>query len=56
MGQLASDIYPYAIAVLLPPAGLILGLVALDEERGLGLRLIGVALLAGMVWSLVLLG
>lgn len=56
MTERAADIYPYAIAAFLPPAGLILGLVALEEERGLGLRLIGVALLAGFVWSLILFG
>ena len=52
----ATAIFPFAIAVFLPPAGLILGLVQLgQEDRDLGVRLIVVASLALVVW-IVLLG
>jgi hypothetical protein len=52
----ATAIFPFAIAVFLPPAGLILGLVQLSQEdRDLGVRLIVVASLALVVW-IVLLG
>jgi hypothetical protein len=51
-----SSLFPFVIAVILPPAGLILGLAALREERDLGIRLIAVALLAALVWVLLFVG
>jgi len=45
-----AGIFPFAIAALLPPAGLLMGLSQLDKDRELGLRLIAVALLASVVW------
>jgi len=42
--------------VLLPPAGLILGLAELQKDRAMGLRLISVALLAALVWVLLFVG
>ena len=56
MGERAAGIFPFAIAVLLPPAGLILGLVAMQKERELGVRLIVVSLLAALVWVLLFVG
>ena len=57
MGERAAAIFPFAIAVALPPAGLILGLFLLTQEnRDLGLRLVIVALLAAIVWVLLLTG
>jgi hypothetical protein len=51
----ATEIFPFAIAVFLPPAGLILGLLALSQEdRELGIRLIIVSILAAVVWVLLL--
>ncbi len=57
MGDRLSGIFPFAIAVLLPPAGLILGLAALQKpDRELGARLIVVSLLAALVWVLLFVG
>jgi hypothetical protein len=55
MGERASRIFPFAIGVVLPPAGLILGLAAMQEDRELGLRIIGVSLLAAVIWALLFL-
>jgi hypothetical protein len=53
----ATSIFPFAIAVFLPPAGLILGMVQLgQEDRDLGIRLIVVASLSALVWILLLVG
>jgi hypothetical protein len=48
----ATALFPFVIAVVLPPAGLILGIVGvLQVDRGLGTRLIVVALCAAAVWA-----
>ncbi len=49
-----STIFPFAIAIVLPPAGLIIGLSQLQQNRELGVRLIVTALLAAVVWILLL--
>jgi hypothetical protein len=54
MGESASRIFPFAIAVILPPAGLIMGLAGMQEDRDLGRRLVVVSILAAVVWALVL--
>ncbi len=47
MGEWISRVFPFAIAVLFPPAGLLLGLAALQQEdRDLAKRLIVVSALA----------
>jgi hypothetical protein len=52
-----SELLQFGIAVVLPPAGAIIGLLqVLDGERNLGLRLIVVALLAATVWVWLLTG
>lgn len=56
MSERLSALFPFAIAVVLPPAGLIMGLVELQQDRELGIRLIAVALLAAVVWALLFLG
>jgi hypothetical protein len=57
MGERASNIFPFGIAVVLPPAGLLLGLLNLQQEkRDLGIRLIVVSLLAAVVWVLLFVG
>ena len=56
MANRASAFFPFAIAVLLPPAGLILGLAALQKDRELGIRLMAVAVLAAVVWLLLFVG
>jgi hypothetical protein len=56
MSDRLASLFPFVIAVILPPAGLILGLAALQKERELGIRLIAVALLAAVVWVLLFVG
>ena len=54
MGERASQIFPFGIAVVLPPAGLILGLLNIQQgEKDLGTRLIAVSILAAVVWVLL---
>jgi hypothetical protein len=57
VGERASTLFPFGIAVVLPPAGLLLGLLNLQQEsRELGIRLIGMSLLAAIVWVLLFIG
>ncbi|MEX2108203.1 MAG: hypothetical protein WD827_04875 [Solirubrobacterales bacterium] len=56
MGKRASTILPFLIAIILPPAGLLLGLAGLQHDRELGMRLIAVAILAAVVWAMLILG
>jgi hypothetical protein len=57
MGERASSLFPFGIAVVLPPAGLLLGLLELQQgDREKGLRLIAVAVLAALVWVLLFVG
>jgi hypothetical protein len=57
MGERASNLFPFGIAIVLPPAGLLLGLLNLQQEnRELGIRLILVSLLAAVVWVLLFVG
>lgn len=56
MGDRLTAIFPFLIAVVLPPAGLLIGLSQLQRERELGIRLIVVSLLAVVVWVLLLTG
>jgi hypothetical protein len=51
----ANTIFPFAIAVVLPPAGLMVALFAATEDRDLGLRIGAVAVVAAAVWALLLL-
>jgi hypothetical protein len=54
MGERATSLFPFGIAVVLPPAGVILGLLNfLQGERELGMRLVAVSLLAAIVWVLL---
>ena len=56
MSKRASTLLPFAIAIILPPAGLLLGFAGLQHDRELGIRLIAVAVLAAVVWALLFLG
>jgi hypothetical protein len=57
MGERASNLFPFGIAVVLPPAGLLLGILnLLQDNRALGIRLILVSLLAAVVWVLLFAG
>jgi hypothetical protein len=57
MGERASTLFPFGIAVVLPPAGLLLGLLNIQQDdRDLGLRLIAVSLLSAVVWVLLFVG
>jgi len=54
VGERASSLFPFGIAVVLPPAGLILGLLNIQQDdRELGFRLIAVSVLAAIVWVLL---
>lgn len=56
MGERASQLFPFGIAIVLPPAGLILGLLNIQQdEKELGLRLIVVSVLAAIVWAFLFL-
>ena len=57
MGERSQAWFPFAIAVVLPPAGVIIGVLQqLQGERDLGLRLIIVGVLAAFVWVWLLTG
>lgn len=57
MGVRAASILPFAIAILLPPAGLLIGILEVtQEDRERGIRIIAVALLASLLWVLLLTG
>jgi hypothetical protein len=54
VGERASTLFPFGIAIVLPPAGLLLGLLNIQQdERDLGIRLIAVSILAAVVWVLL---
>ena len=56
MRERAATILPFAIAVVLPPAGFILGFFEYaQQDRDLGVRLMVVAVLAAVVWAFLLL-
>ena len=55
MKERAAEIFPFAIAVVLPPAGLVLGLFAMENDRGLGTRICGAAIAGAVLWAVVLL-
>ena len=55
MRERASNLLPFAIAVVLPPAGLLLGLITAQEDRDLGLWICAVVLLAGVIWAVIVL-
>jgi hypothetical protein len=50
-----AALFPFAIAVLLPPAGLLIGLSQLEKDRELGLRIAFVSMLASVVWVFLIL-
>lgn len=56
MSERIAGAFPFAIAVVLPPAGLMLGLVELRQDREQGIRLLVVSVLAAVVWALLLVG
>jgi hypothetical protein len=54
VGERASNLFPFGIAVVLPPAGVLLGLLNIQQgERDLGMRLIAVSVLAAILWVLL---
>ena len=53
MGKQLSAYFPFALAVLLPPVGVMLGVVAIQTDRDQGCRLIAVSVLAAIVWVLL---
>jgi len=55
MGERLSEYFPFILAVLFPPVGVLLGAVEFPKDRELGVRLIAVSLLAAVVWALLFL-
>jgi hypothetical protein len=56
MKERANAIFPFAIACALPPAGVLLGLVSIQQEdRDTGLRLIVVSIIAAAAWVAIVL-
>jgi hypothetical protein len=54
MGERVPTLFPFGIAVVLPPAGVLIGLLNVQQgHRDLGMRLIAVSLLAAIVWVLL---
>lgn len=51
----ATATFPFAIAIILPPAGLLLGVAAVsDGDREFGARLMVVAVVAAAIWTFLL--
>jgi hypothetical protein len=55
MGDRLSAYFPFILAVLFPPVGVLLGAVEYSKDRELSIRLIAVSLLAAVVWALLFL-
>lgn len=55
MGERLGLYFPFILAVLFPPVGILLGAIEWPKDRELGMRLIAVSLLAVVVWVLLLL-
>jgi len=53
MGERLSEYFPFILAVLMPPVGVLLGAIEWPKDRELGMRLISVSLLAAVVWALL---
>jgi hypothetical protein len=54
MGERATSLFPFGIAIVLPPAGVLLGILNfLQGQRDLGMRLVAVSLIAAIVWVLL---
>jgi hypothetical protein len=52
----ANALFPFAIAIALPPAGAILGVAAYlnDQDRDLAIRLVVTAVLGACLWGILL--
>jgi hypothetical protein len=55
MGERLALYFPFILAVLFPPVGILLGAIEWPKDRELGMRLIAVSLLAAVVWVLLLI-
>lgn len=55
MAERLNAYFPFILAVLFPPVGVLLGAVEYSKDRALSLRLIAVSLLAAVVWALIFL-
>ena len=53
MGERLTEYFPFILAVLLPPVGILLGAIEMPKDREAGVRIIAVALLAMVVWALL---
>jgi hypothetical protein len=56
MKERATAVFPFAIACALPPAGLMLGLVSIQQDdRATGIRLIVASVVAAAAWVVIVL-
>ena len=53
MSERLGAYFPFILAVLFPPVGVLLGAIEWPKDRELGMRLIAISLLAGVVWALL---
>jgi uncharacterized membrane protein YqaE (UPF0057 family) len=56
MGERLSAYFPFILAILLPPVGVMLGVIEMQQDREVGMRIVVVAILAAVVWALLFLG
>lgn len=53
MSERLNAYFPFILAVLFPPVGVLLGAVEYPKDRQLAVQLIAVSLLAAVVWALL---
>jgi hypothetical protein len=53
VGERLSEYFPFILAVLFPPVGVLLGVVEYPKDRDQGMRLVAVSVLAAIVWVLI---
>ena len=56
MGERLTEYFPFIIAVVLPPAGLMLALIERQQgDRDKAIRLLVMSLIAAVIWALLFL-
>ena len=55
MAERVNAYFPFVLAVLFPPVGVLLGAVEWPKDRAVAMQLITVSLLAAVVWALLFL-
>ena len=54
-GEGTNRVFQYLLALVLPPAGLVVGMLTMEVDRPHGLRVLFTAVLGGLVWTAVIL-